>query len=259
MCLAPPAAAEPVPQQLLRDAAGKDAEEDEEDLSSTCSSDADDVSTTCCSESSIPSRQLSEEEPQEEEPLDADVPTLLETMNMAAEEVNRLERQGSEVQHRYRQRLAHWTSSRAELMATHGCKEIDRASRVLAAEAALRAAAGHAEAALGALVAGSGARSGAAGVSGADAEYAAALAAYREAHEGARRLRARAPEKTLEKAVPALRTLQRRAKCLSSDHQSIAELAQRASASKGLYGSSMAELERISEAIHATRSRGATR
>mmetsp|Transcript_23847 Transcript_23847/g.68684 ORF Transcript_23847/g.68684 Transcript_23847/m.68684 type:complete len:251 (+) Transcript_23847:62-814(+) len=183
---------------------------------------------------------------EDEEALTADVPALLDAMNHAAEEVNGLERQRSEAQKRHQQHIQEWRRQYEALRENFGSRVLDEAARLLEAEDAVKDASDSAQAVLAELVA-------AGPSSAADAAYAEALAVYRKAHDRARHVRESTSGRYAARPLQALKHLARE---LRSEERGLLRLAKHAETCKRRYGHAMAELDRISTAVHTQRRLG---
>jgi len=189
------------------------------------------------------------------------VPELLEEMNHSAEQTNKLELHASKAEMRYRQRLAHWSRLHKDLIEEHGARSVDRARRYFEADEALQAAAERVRdisqqisaAGLGTKVA-HGMELDDETMAQRKREHEVALIDFSEALRSVEYWRAKAGEKRLNSILPSLRLLRGHAKRLDTEQERIAALSQRIRVSKARYRSSMAELERISNAIHEARS-----
>jgi len=175
---------------------------------------------------------------------------LLDDMNRASDEVNALELQGSKVQQRFRLRLAHWRQHHQDLHEQHGTKTVEHANRFLEADEALQVAQGRVQATLQGVAASEAAELHRAH----EVEHAKALKAFEDARQSAQHWRGKVGDLKLENILPSVRLLRAHAAKLASDHRRIPLLAEQLRASKGSYGSAMAELEAISNSIHASRS-----
>lgn len=177
-----------------------------------------------------------------------EVPELLEEMNYAAAEVNSLEQASAGAMGAYQARLTHWNELHQHLRKTYGTRAFDRASRLLHAEEAFEESWKSVEKATAAysLAAESTCQNTRQTCEG---DCVRTLAVFQEAKSHYCARQATLGEKGT-RLLPQLRQLLLQRAELAQEQDRLGELGLRAKASKLRYGSSMSQLERISEAIH---------
>jgi len=180
------------------------------------------------------------------------VPGLLEEMNQAAADVNLFEQACSQAVSSYQERLAQWNVQYRQLRTSCGYRAFERASRLIRAEEVLEEASRAVEAATAAFCACADGTC-ASTCLAREGDCVRALAAYQEAQRKHRARHERLSERTLKSVLPRLRQLLEQRAALASEQERLAELGLRVQASKHRYGNSMAQLEKISEAIHCRR------
>eukprot|EP00440_Ansanella_granifera_P026942 gb/GFBE01029260.1/.p1 GENE.gb/GFBE01029260.1/~~gb/GFBE01029260.1/.p1 ORF type:complete len:221 (+),score=63.59 gb/GFBE01029260.1/:1-663(+) len=185
-----------------------------------------------------------------------DVPNLLEIMNQASMEVNRLESALSVARCRYEQQLRCWRTSYEELKKEQGVSALDLASPLFRAESAVEAAAQRVQ------------RAAQQFATAMSSRHAKCLEAWEEAYADSLQEYQKAQDllKACQKGLgngtgaavkrltlPRLRQLHQHRLRLASEQKQIQELLERVKFAKEAYRSSMSELESISAAVHELR------
>jgi len=177
-----------------------------------------------------------------------EVPELLEEMNHAAAEVNSLEQASAGAMGAYQARLTQWNELHQHLRKTYGTRAFDRASRLLRAEEAFEESWKSVEKATAAYsLAAEGTCQNTRQTC--EGDCVRTLAVFQEAKSHYCARQAKLGEKGT-RLLPQLRQLLLQRAELAQEQDRLGELGLRTKASKLRYGSSMSQLERISEAIH---------
>jgi len=231
---------------------------------------------------------------QRERELTKEVPTLLEAMNRASDEVNLFERRAGEAQGRYRALLEQWSRCYEDLRSQHGVA-IDRVKPFFDAAQVLSAASHRVQGVVREFSAASSQHLQAKeelrqveqrlefgahqvqlepsqqdGLSratvrvlkcqqerdGREQEYARALREYQEAQDALEARRAQIGDPIIKRTLPCFRQLQQHQLTLASEQNRINALTERAKLAKTQYGNVLRELDRINMAVHAARQGG---